>query len=187
MENDNQSRKQEEGAERTPPVVSFVGRSGTGKTTFLEQLLPALKKRGLRVGILKHHAHRSGFDVPGKDTYRLAAAGADIVVGASPVQTAVFIQENGSQNVMAVIRRHLSDVDIVLTEGYLRGDFAKVELHRAARAVEDGERRTLLSDPASVLAVITDEPLALPESIPQLRREDVNAVADLLIRALIGG
>jgi molybdopterin-guanine dinucleotide biosynthesis protein len=29
--------------------------------------LPELKKLDLRVGVLKHHAHATGFDVPGKD------------------------------------------------------------------------------------------------------------------------
>ncbi|HSM58464.1 MAG TPA: molybdopterin-guanine dinucleotide biosynthesis protein B [Candidatus Sulfomarinibacteraceae bacterium] len=166
--------------------TQFVeGRSGTGKTTFLEELLPELKKWGLRVGILKHHAHATGFDVPGKDTYRLAAAGAAIVVGASPVQTAVFIQENASKNAADVIRRHLSDMDLVLTEGYMRGEFAKVELHRAGHAAADeaGEYG-LLCDPASLLAVVTDEPLSLPESVPQFDREDVGGVARLLLQAL---
>ncbi|MFW6070371.1 MAG: molybdopterin-guanine dinucleotide biosynthesis protein B [bacterium] len=168
-----------------PPVVSFVGRSGTGKTTFLEALLPELKKLGLRVGVLKHHAHATGFDVPGKDTYRLAAAGAQIVVGASPVQTAVFIQENASEDAAGVIRRHLSDMDLVVTEGYMRGDFVKVELHRADHAAADeGGEYGLLCDPDSLLAVVTDEPLALPERVPQFDRDDVGGVARLLAHSL---
>lgn len=168
-----------------PPVVSFVGRSGTGKTTFLETLLPELKKRGVRVGVLKHHAHATGFDVPGKDTYRLSAAGAEIVVGASPVQTAVFIQENASENAADVIRRHLSDMDLVLTEGYMRGEFAKVELHRAAHAAADeGGEYGLLCDPDTLLGVVTDEPLPLPESVPQFTRDDVSGIARLLAQSL---
>ncbi|MCL5057026.1 MAG: molybdopterin-guanine dinucleotide biosynthesis protein B, partial [Actinobacteria bacterium] len=37
------------------PVISFVGYSGSGKTTFLERLIPELKARNLRVGVIKHH------------------------------------------------------------------------------------------------------------------------------------
>jgi integrase len=66
------------------PVVSVVARSDTGKTTFLEALLPALKGMGVRVAVVKHHHHTSSFDTPGKDTFRLAEAGADLVVGVSP-------------------------------------------------------------------------------------------------------
>ena len=33
----------------TSPVVTFVGSSGTGKTTYLARLIPELKGRGLRL------------------------------------------------------------------------------------------------------------------------------------------
>jgi molybdopterin-guanine dinucleotide biosynthesis protein B len=164
-----------------PPVVSFVGRSGTGKTTFLEQLLPALKKRGVTVGVLKHHAHPTPFDTPGKDTYRLAEAGAEVVVGASPVQTAVFIQEDGSRDLEGVIGRYLAGVDLVLTEGFQRADFTKIEMHRAARAAEEEEAGQLLSDPGALLAVVSDEPLTLADSLPQFAWDETDGVADLLI------
>lgn len=170
-----------DGAAASPPVVSFIGRSGAGKTTFLEQLLPELKKRGVTVGVLKHHAHPTPFDTPGKDTYRLAEAGAEVVVGASPVQTAVFIQENKAQDPEEVIGRHLAGVDLVLTEGYQRANFLKIELHRAARAAAEGESGQLLSAPRSLLAVVSDEPLTLAGSPPQFGWDEAGGVADLLI------
>ena len=157
---------------RRPAVVSFVAKSGTGKTTFLEKLLPALKARGLRVGVLKHHAHATPFDIPGKDTYRMAQAGADVVVGACSVQVAVFHQEDGSSDLDAVIARHLAGVDLVLVEGYKRGDYAKIEVHRAAC------HRDLLCRPEELLALITDEPC--PASVPQFGLDDVEAVAGFL-------
>lgn len=61
------------------PIITFVGKSGTGKTTLLEQLIPMLKARGLRLAVLKHDAHHFEMDKPGKDTYRFTAAGADVV------------------------------------------------------------------------------------------------------------
>ena len=50
------------------PIITFVGKSGTGKTTLLEQLIPMLKARGLRLAVLKHDAHHFEMDKPGKDT-----------------------------------------------------------------------------------------------------------------------
>ena len=165
---------------RLPLAVSFVSRSGAGRTTFLEKLVPELKKLGLRVGVLKHHAHATGFDVPGKDTYRLAAAGADIVVGASPVQTAIFIPGDASADLDAVIRRHLTAVDLVLLEGYKRGHYQKIEVYRSDRAGQDGPVDGLLCDADELLAVVTDVKLDLPEAISQFGLDDPAGVATLL-------
>jgi len=162
-----------------PPVVSVVAKSGTGKTTFLERLLPELAARGLRVGVVKHHAHPTPFDLPRKDTYRLEQAGASVVVGACPVQVAVFRQEDGSADLDAVITAHLGDMDLVLIEGFKRGDYPKVELHRAAVNSE------LLCTRDELLALVTDEPLA--EAVPQLPWDATDEVAELLCRWCDGG
>jgi molybdopterin-guanine dinucleotide biosynthesis protein B len=156
-----------------PPVISFVAKSGTGKTTFLEKLIPELKARGLRVGVLKHHAHATPFDVPGKDSFRFAQAGADIVVGASAVQVAVFRQEDGSVDLDSVIARHCGGLDLVLAEGFKRGDYPKIEVHRAAYNAE------LRCRPDELLALVTDK--VLPYDVPQFDLEDVTGMADFLL------
>ena len=156
-----------------PPVISIIAKSGTGKTTFIESLIPELKRYGLRVGVLKHHSHPTPFDIPGKDTYRMAAAGAEVVVGACSVQTAVFIQKSGSADLDATIGRFLAEVDIVLTEGYKRGDYPKIEVHRAERG------RELLCTPGELLLIVTDEPLDNP--VPQFALDDAAGVADWLL------
>jgi molybdopterin-guanine dinucleotide biosynthesis protein MobB len=49
-------------------VLAVVGRSGSGKTTWLERLIPELKRRGWRVGAVKHTHHTFDFDPRGKDS-----------------------------------------------------------------------------------------------------------------------
>jgi molybdopterin-guanine dinucleotide biosynthesis protein MobB len=156
-----------------PAVVSVVAKSGTGKTTLLEALIPHLKTRGLRIGLLKHHSHLSSFDTPGKDTHRLAEAGADVVVGASPVQVAMFRREPGSTDLDEVIAQHLWDTDLVLTEGYKRGPYPKVEVHRSVRSDE------LLCSPEEMLALVTDREWPIP--VPQFSLDDTAGLADLLL------
>jgi molybdopterin-guanine dinucleotide biosynthesis protein MobB len=157
-----------------PPVISFIAKSGTGKTTFLEKLLPELKARWLRVGVLKHHAHTTPFDVPGKDSYRLAQAGADVVVGASAIQVAVFYQEDGAADLEAVIARHFGGLDLVLAEGFKQGNYPKIEVHRAASG-----HTKLLGEPGELVALVTDEPW--PTDVPQFDLEDASGVADFLL------
>ncbi len=160
-----------------PPVISVVAKSGTGKTTLIEKLIPELRRYGLRVGVLKHHSHTTSFDVPGKDTYRLAEAGAEVVVGASAVQTAVFIQRSGSDDLHATIHRFLADMDVVLTEGYKCGSFPKIEVHRAERSQD------LLCEPDELLLIATDEPLDVP--VPQFDLNDVAGISSWLIAWLL--
>jgi len=156
-----------------PPIISLVAKSGSGKTTFIEKLLPELNRRGLRVGVLKHHGHPTPFDMPGKDTFRHFAAGAEVVVGASAAQVAVFRRQNGDADLEAIIARDMGDLDLVLTEGYKRGPHPKIEVHRAARSPE------LLCDPGELLALVSDTPFAI--SAPQFGLEDAAALADFLL------
>lgn len=48
-------------------VVGFAGFSGCGKTTLVEQLIPELRLRGLRVSVAKHAHHHFDIDHAGKD------------------------------------------------------------------------------------------------------------------------
>ncbi|MCD8374435.1 MAG: molybdopterin-guanine dinucleotide biosynthesis protein B, partial [Oscillospiraceae bacterium] len=72
------------------PCFTFVAYSNTGKTTYIERLIAELKSRGVRVGALKHDAHEFEIDKPGKDSWRFARAGADVVAVASATKAAVM-------------------------------------------------------------------------------------------------
>lgn len=157
----------------TTPIVTFVGKSGTGKTTFLEKLIPVLKARGLRLAVLKHDAHHFEMDKPGKDTYRFTAAGADVVTISNAEQFAL-IEQPQSELLLEDIISRLPPVDLVLTEGYKQSRYPKIEIHRAIL------RRPLIAPPEQLLAVMTDEVVDSPA--PQLSLEDVEGCAELLVR-----
>ena len=100
------------------PIVSFVAWSGTGKTTFLEKLIPALKARGLRLCVMKHDAHEFQADREGKDSWRMTRAGADVTIVTNGKHAAVF--ENRPVSAEALLAR-VEGVDLILTEGYKHG------------------------------------------------------------------
>lgn len=141
------------------PAVSFVAKSGTGKTTLLEQVIVELKKSGWRLGVIKHDAHRFDIDHPGKDSYRLTAAGADTMLISSPEKLAMVKKHQASPPIEELIATYFSDVDMVLTEGFKKSGLPKIEVHRAERSSTllcRGEQH----DPGLV-AVASDESLQL--------------------------
>ncbi len=120
------------------PVVSIVAKSGTGKTTLLEKLIRELKRRGYRVGTLKHDAHQFDIDREGKDSWRLTQAGADTMLISSPAKVAMVRQnpEGREPDVEELASAYFHDVDILLTEGFKKSGFPKIEVHRQARSPE---------------------------------------------------
>jgi len=130
--------------------------------------------------VLKHHAHATTFDVPGKDTYRMAAAGADVVAGVGAAQTAVFIPGDASGDIEGVIRHYLGDMDLVITEGYKRGRYPKIEVYRSEWAAADSRDAALLCRPDELLALVSDVTFPLPAAIPQFGLEENRAVAQFL-------
>jgi molybdopterin-guanine dinucleotide biosynthesis protein MobB len=163
-------------AKLSVPAVSFVAKSGTGKTTLLEKVIVALKERGWRVGVIKHDAHHFDIDHPGKDSFRLTAAGADTMLISSPEKLAVVRQHPHAPPLAELLTTYFSDVDIVLTEGFKLGDLPKIEVHRRERS------STLLCrggqhDP-TLIAVASDEALEL--DLPLLDLNSPTAVADFI-------
>jgi len=166
-----------------PRSVSFVAKSGTGKTTLLEKVITELKSRGWRIGVIKHDAHKFDIDHPGKDSHRLTAAGADTMLISSPEKLALVKKHAASPPIEELLATYFADVDLVLTEGFKKSGLPKIEVHRCERS------STLLCrgeehDP-TLVAVASDAPLEL--DVPVLDLNDPVAVASFIEeRFLIG-
>ena len=158
-----------------PPVISIVSKKGSGKTTLLEKLIPELKRRGYRVGTLKHDTHGFNIDHEGKDTYRHKASGAEAVLISSPWKLSFIKDCNEEPSLDLLIDKYMGDLDIILTEGYKRANKPQVEIFRSS--VHDlplhvkGEQNTLF-------AVMSDTPVDL--GVPVLGINDVQVLADMI-------
>jgi len=143
-----------------------------GKTTLIEKLIPVLKNRGYRVAVIKHDAHSFDIDHPGKDTWRHASAGADIVVISSPAKVAMICkveEEKKLDEVAAMIQ----NVDLIITEGYKRGDKPKIEVFRKAR----GEKE-LLCQSEELIAIAAD--MQFDIGVPVFSLDDALGLALLI-------
>jgi len=115
--------------DKKPAVVCFVGSSGSGKTTFLEQLIPALKNLGFKVATVKHHLGKLVLDQPGKDSFRHRKAGADASIIATPGEIGLVMSVDGDPGLDGLIPM-VKCVDFVLCEGYRNTAYPKIEVFR---------------------------------------------------------
>jgi molybdopterin-guanine dinucleotide biosynthesis adapter protein len=158
-----------------PPVISIVGKKKSGKTTLLEKLIPELKRRGYRVGTVKHDAHGFDMDHKGKDTYRHKACGADAVMISCPWKLSLIKDTSEEVPLVQLVARYMNDVDIVLTEGYKRADLPQVEVFRST--AHDAPLH-VKGETSSLFAVLSDRPVDL--GVPNLDINDFQTLADLI-------
>jgi molybdopterin-guanine dinucleotide biosynthesis adapter protein len=155
------------------PIISIVGRSGAGKTTLMEKLIPELRKRGLKVATIKHDVHGFEMDHPGKDSWRHKEAGSNIAMISSPDRIGMVMDVDHDYT-LDELGRLISGMDIILSEGYKRGDKPKVEIYRPA-----GEVKPLCADDHHLIAVITNAKVEM--EIPLFSLDDISGLADFLI------
>lgn len=138
------------------PILGFVAFSGTGKTTLLEQLIPHLRERGVRIALLKHAHHDFDIDTPGKDSYRLRKAGANQVMVASRKRWALVteIEETQPEPRLTQLLPHFDHeyLDLVLVEGFKHEPYPKIELQRKVLGKPD-----LYPNDPTIIAVACDE------------------------------
>jgi len=162
------------------PVVSVVGKSDSGKTTVMEGLIRALTARGHRVATVKHHVHEVDIDVPGKDSWRHAHAGAVTTMISAPTQFAV-VRSTDRDRTLDELVEAAADADILLTEGFQRAGDVKVEVSRRARSAD------LVNDPATLFALVTDNPDFESGGARVFRLDDTEGLATLVEHMFLSG
>lgn len=170
------------------PVVGVVAASGSGKTTLLQKLVPLLRERGLRVGYLKHSHHPLVIDQPGKDSFEVAAAGAEQVLLAAADGWALmdYAPQRGANGELALAellaRFDAARLDLVLVEGYRDEHHPKIEVHRS-----DAGKAPLYPDDPDIVAVATDVALPQDAGPVALPLAEPAAIADYIQARLADG
>ncbi len=159
----------------SPAVVAISGVKNSGKTTLIAAMLPHLTAAGLQVATVKHDGHSFQADPEGTDTGIHMEAGA--------WGTAIFDGEK-----YKVVRRdaveereliaRFPDADLVLLEGFKHSTWPKLELVRAGNSTQS------VCDPATLLALVTDQDLTV-EGVPSIPF-DGQAAAQVVLDYLKG-
>ncbi len=159
-------------------VVAIIGSQGSGKTTLMERLIPALQSRGLSVSTIKHtHHHDIELDSPGKDSYRHRVAGAAEVIVASDRGWA-RIASSAEPASLQILLGQLRPVDVVLIEGFKQLEWLRrVEVFR-------GVGTPLAVDDPTIAAVAVPDGVTLAGYAGfRLPLDDPQAIVDFILSA----
>lgn len=158
------------------PMLCVVGFSGSGKTTVTVALVAALKRRGLKVGTIKHDVHGFDMDRPGKDSWRHKQAGAGVTVVTSPNQIGMVMDVDHDHQPMELMPL-MAGMDIVLVEGFKRSPLPKIEVFRP----ETGKPPACKED-RHLIAVVSDA--ELDWDVPRYSPEDIEGLCDFILARL---
>lgn len=159
-------------------TFGIAGHSGMGKTTLLERLIPVLRARGLRVSLVKHSHKDIEIDRPGKDSYRLREAGCQEVLLLGDRRWALMHElRDEPEPPLADLLARLQDCDLVLVEGFKRGDFPKLEVWRPALG-----RERLWPHWPGIAGIASDapRPAEVDAALPWLDLHDTDALASFV-------
>ena len=161
------------------PIVGFAAFSGTGKTTLLVKLLGIFNERNLRVAVVKHAHHTFEIDYPGKDSYELRKAGASQVLIGSRKRWALITENEDMQDKSLqyyISNLDLSNLDLVLVEGFKPEVIPKIELHRPSLSKE-----LLFPNDDSIIAIATDAKVENTNNLPCLDLNNPQEIAEFVI------
>lgn len=162
-----------------PPVLAVCGIKDSGKTTLLRRVIPLLRDRGLRVGVIKHDGHDFVPDVPGTDSFLLREAGAERVAVYSAHRFMLTGEGEGAS--LAALLPRFRELDLVLVEGGKQSALPKIEIVRAHQGGKTA------AAPEGLLAVCSDVeslsglPPHLVSSLPRFALEDYEGLAGFIL------
>ncbi len=161
------------------PVLGFAAYSGTGKTTLLVQILPLLKKAGLRVAMIKHAHHKFDVDTPGKDSYELRKAGATpMLIGSSRRIALMIDKEQESEPDLQELLDYIDadTIDLVLVEGFKQWPIPKIELHRPVLG-----KALIFPENDHIIAIAHDAGPDMNTRLPALDINDPEQITDFIL------
>ncbi|MBC7315927.1 MAG: molybdopterin-guanine dinucleotide biosynthesis protein B [Chloroflexi bacterium] len=161
-------------------AIGVVGWHNAGKTRFIEGLLRALKRRGLRVATIKHAHGAVEVDHPGTDTWRFAQAGSDLVIIAGENLLAWMERPTQAPTLDDLLARLPADVQVAIVEGYKQSALPKFEVLREGA----GDER--IAPPEQLLAFVAEGTIAHSPGVPCIAPDDAEgAIAILIAKGLL--
>ena len=157
-------------------VFGISGWKNSGKTTLTSALILELSARGYRVSSVKHAHHNVDVDQEGTDSYKHRAAGASEVMLASSKRFALMheIAEEDGEFELGELLEKMSEVDLILVEGFKSSEIPKIQTIRQVSLGNSGKEPI-----NNVVAYATDMPKETELLVLDI--DNVSMIADFII------
>jgi molybdopterin-guanine dinucleotide biosynthesis protein B len=167
---------------KIPAVVSFLARSGTGKTTLIEKIIKILSQKGYKVSSIKHTDHNVSADTEGKDSWRHKNAGAFSTMLISKEKISFFsdIEPSVDISIDRLISDFFTGSDIVIIEGFKELGVKKIELARK----DAGGLELRFKNDTGLILVCADEPI-IGLNVPQININDAEKISAFIEKEII--
>jgi len=156
-------------------AFSLVGECAE-KSELVRRLVVEFVGRGLRVSTIKRVSDAVDLERQGSGTWKHRAAGAAEVMIASGSRFALLHEMPAGTAEPAVeeLLAHMTQVDLVLLDGFKRSDYPKMEVVPAGK-----DAAVLAPNDAMILAITAEAPIVAP--VPYVRLSDIGALADFAL------
>tara|TARA_B100001971_G_C18261184_1_gene587018 strand:+ start:2341 stop:2865 length:525 start_codon:yes stop_codon:yes gene_type:complete len=155
----------------TTPILCFVGRSNSGKTTLIERLIHSLTQSRYRIAAIKHAGHGFDLDTEGKDSWRHKRAGARTVIVKSKTSLALFSDIEDSVSLTTLRDQYICNTDLIIAEGWKSENYPKIVVVRDHFGEIDVKDKGLL-------AVVSRAPVDV--AVPIIHPDDIPTLASLV-------
>ena len=153
-------------------IITIVGKSNSGKTTLLEKVIALLTDKGYKIGSVKHAHDGFEMDKEGKDSWRHRKAGAESTLVITENKIAMIKDDKTSY--IEKMQSYLSDMDIILAEGFKKQALPKIEIFRTGSS----HKKPLCMTDKNLIAFVTDS--EYKPDVPIFGIEDINQIADFI-------
>jgi molybdopterin-guanine dinucleotide biosynthesis protein B len=109
-------------------ILGFYGKSNTGKTTLITQIIRRLTKENYRIATIKITDKKISIDKEDTDSWKHAQAGSELIVFSSPYETTYIVKEKQLTKEIINKIKKMGKYDIILVEGANEKDIPKIRI-----------------------------------------------------------
>jgi molybdopterin-guanine dinucleotide biosynthesis protein B len=155
-------------------AVAFSGPSNSGKTSLIVKISNNLKDK-YQVAIIKHDpGDKASFDKDGKDSWKFAQTGAEVIV-ASPTRTTFFSQKRKELDELI---RIFDEFDILIVEGLKTLPLPRISIFRN----EIDESYLKYSNAIAIDESVDLKKYNIPENMDILDLNDTDAIIEWIFK-----